>query len=400
MFLTRLPFLGSGFVPAAGMPAGLPQFATYQPFTPVTETLRGLLTGARRRERRRRHRLERRDHPRLLSLGQAPLQPTRHPLIYHAQGLVGQHLSTVGSACASDARRSTAGARLADRSGRQSQTRPAASTADHHRRTHHRDAARRRRACRPLEHARRGHRRTAPGEALCWTAGVPRSVAIPPRSPARSISRSPMSRPSRPGTRSRKPACRLRAHHPGLARAISRQRRPLDHQRAHQQVHLSAASTTGRPRHGSGDQGDGAGVLQYPSGAPRRSGKWRRSSLTNGGMLPRVWPSLFAGSVGSDPHTTRRCLRATAAESASGSSSAHSGHKSDLDAIAPRLDTRPGRRWLAAEGSRQRGAMIRWPHRRGWSPTPRLAFMLGWHRCSRPRSPRLIKSATKVWSDA
>ena len=27
------------------MPAGLRQFAQYQPFTPVTETLRGLLTG-------------------------------------------------------------------------------------------------------------------------------------------------------------------------------------------------------------------------------------------------------------------------------------------------------------------------------------------------------------------
>ena len=27
------------------MPAGLQQFARYQPFTPVTETLRGLLTG-------------------------------------------------------------------------------------------------------------------------------------------------------------------------------------------------------------------------------------------------------------------------------------------------------------------------------------------------------------------
>jgi ABC-2 type transport system permease protein len=45
MFLTLLPFLSSGFVPAATMPAGLRQFATYQPFTPVTETLRGLLTG-------------------------------------------------------------------------------------------------------------------------------------------------------------------------------------------------------------------------------------------------------------------------------------------------------------------------------------------------------------------
>ena len=45
MFLTLLPFLGSGFVPTTTMPDGLRQFATYQPFTPVTETLRGLLTG-------------------------------------------------------------------------------------------------------------------------------------------------------------------------------------------------------------------------------------------------------------------------------------------------------------------------------------------------------------------
>ena len=45
MFLTLLPFLGSGFVPAASMPTGLRQFAHYQPFTPTTETLRGLLTG-------------------------------------------------------------------------------------------------------------------------------------------------------------------------------------------------------------------------------------------------------------------------------------------------------------------------------------------------------------------
>ena len=45
MFLTFLPFLGSGFVPTASMPTGLRQFAHYQPFTPITETLRGLLTG-------------------------------------------------------------------------------------------------------------------------------------------------------------------------------------------------------------------------------------------------------------------------------------------------------------------------------------------------------------------
>ena len=45
MFLLLLPFLGSGFVPTASMPAGLRWFAQYQPFTPVTETLRGLLLG-------------------------------------------------------------------------------------------------------------------------------------------------------------------------------------------------------------------------------------------------------------------------------------------------------------------------------------------------------------------
>jgi ABC-2 type transport system permease protein len=45
MFLTILPFLGSGFVPLATLPIVLRQFAQYQPFTPVTETVRGLLTG-------------------------------------------------------------------------------------------------------------------------------------------------------------------------------------------------------------------------------------------------------------------------------------------------------------------------------------------------------------------
>jgi ABC-2 type transport system permease protein len=45
MILMLLPFLGSGFVPAASLPVGLRWFAEYQPFTPVTETLRALLTG-------------------------------------------------------------------------------------------------------------------------------------------------------------------------------------------------------------------------------------------------------------------------------------------------------------------------------------------------------------------
>lgn len=40
-----LPFIGSAIVPPQSMPAGLRWFAEYQPFTPVIETLRGLLTG-------------------------------------------------------------------------------------------------------------------------------------------------------------------------------------------------------------------------------------------------------------------------------------------------------------------------------------------------------------------
>jgi ABC-2 type transport system permease protein len=45
MFLLLLPFLGSGFVATDSMPAGVRWFAEYQPFTPITETLRGLLLG-------------------------------------------------------------------------------------------------------------------------------------------------------------------------------------------------------------------------------------------------------------------------------------------------------------------------------------------------------------------
>jgi ABC-2 type transport system permease protein len=45
LFLTLLPFLSSAFVPTETMPAGLRQFSEYQPFTPVTQTVRGLLTG-------------------------------------------------------------------------------------------------------------------------------------------------------------------------------------------------------------------------------------------------------------------------------------------------------------------------------------------------------------------
>ena len=45
MFLVLLLFLGSGFVPTQTMPDGLRWFAEHQPFTPIIETLRGLLLG-------------------------------------------------------------------------------------------------------------------------------------------------------------------------------------------------------------------------------------------------------------------------------------------------------------------------------------------------------------------
>jgi ABC-2 type transport system permease protein len=43
MPLTLLPFLSSGFVPTDSMPAGLRWIAENQPFTPIIETMRGLL---------------------------------------------------------------------------------------------------------------------------------------------------------------------------------------------------------------------------------------------------------------------------------------------------------------------------------------------------------------------
>ncbi|GHH04888.1 ABC transporter permease [Streptomyces lanatus] len=45
MPLTYLPFLGNTIVTPESMPTGLRWFAEYQPFTPINETLRGLLLG-------------------------------------------------------------------------------------------------------------------------------------------------------------------------------------------------------------------------------------------------------------------------------------------------------------------------------------------------------------------
>ena len=46
LFLVMLPFISSGFVPTEAMPSGLRQFAEHQPFTPMINTLRALVTGA------------------------------------------------------------------------------------------------------------------------------------------------------------------------------------------------------------------------------------------------------------------------------------------------------------------------------------------------------------------
>jgi ABC-2 type transport system permease protein len=44
-FLVLLPFLSSAFVPVESLPGPLAWFAEHQPFTPIIETLRGLLVG-------------------------------------------------------------------------------------------------------------------------------------------------------------------------------------------------------------------------------------------------------------------------------------------------------------------------------------------------------------------
>ncbi len=46
LFLMILPFISSAFVPTEAMPTGLRIFAENQPFTPMIDTLRALVTGA------------------------------------------------------------------------------------------------------------------------------------------------------------------------------------------------------------------------------------------------------------------------------------------------------------------------------------------------------------------
>ena len=86
----------------------------------------------------------------------------------------------------------------------QPQARPAASSADTDRRTLGRDAARGRRARRPVELSPAVTSTTPSAGAPCWTATAPRSAATPPRSPGPSSCRSPTTTPAAPGTRSRR----------------------------------------------------------------------------------------------------------------------------------------------------------------------------------------------------
>ena len=46
LIVVFLPFVSSAYVPTDSMPAGVRWFAENQPFTPVIQTLRGLLAGA------------------------------------------------------------------------------------------------------------------------------------------------------------------------------------------------------------------------------------------------------------------------------------------------------------------------------------------------------------------
>jgi ABC-2 type transport system permease protein len=45
LMLLILPMVSSGFVPVDSFPTWLQGFAEYQPFTPIIDTLRGLLAG-------------------------------------------------------------------------------------------------------------------------------------------------------------------------------------------------------------------------------------------------------------------------------------------------------------------------------------------------------------------
>ena len=80
MFLVLLPFLSSAFVPTNSMPDGMSWFAQNQPFTPIIETVRGLLLGTPiGNSGAAGCRLVRRDLGRWVPLGAAAVRPRSKP---------------------------------------------------------------------------------------------------------------------------------------------------------------------------------------------------------------------------------------------------------------------------------------------------------------------------------
>ena len=103
MFLMVLPFLGSGFVPTHTMPAGLRWFAEYQPFTPVIQTLRGLLVGGPIGDNAGHgHRLGRRHRRAVLPVGQETVPAPDAGQVTRAAAVTAEGLAVSTTAAARD----------------------------------------------------------------------------------------------------------------------------------------------------------------------------------------------------------------------------------------------------------------------------------------------------------
>ncbi len=94
--LIMLPFFSSAIVPADKMGAGVKEFAHYQPFTPIIESIRGfLIRSTEHRPDPGRDRLVARHRRRRLRLGQIELQQAG--LTAHCLTPIGQRRSRIAS---------------------------------------------------------------------------------------------------------------------------------------------------------------------------------------------------------------------------------------------------------------------------------------------------------------
>ncbi len=184
------------------------------------------------------------------------------------------------------------------RSVLQPQTRPAAPSADPDRRTRHRDAARRRRACRPVEHTRRRPRRLHPAKRS------PRSILRRDRSrprldhalhPSASLLRPRCRDPRLDRVRHRR---RLPPHRSGIARSVSGKRRTLDHPRAHQRVDLSACPARGSADAKPASRRDAVARqdLREPGSRPWNS-LWLSARLVRASSRADFDPRIMAGAI-------------------------------------------------------------------------------------------------------